>query len=177
MRVLTLCLFLLLPPAGAFAGGSVSVVKVQTFLSASAVRPGASVKLAVVATVAPGYHINDHKPSLDYLIPTEIVFGKSKSLRAEKVVYPHGKPKKFSFLDSPISVYEGETKIGAVLLAARRLRPGSYKLRGDFAYQACNDHACLAPTKVPFEVNVRVVRSGTAVKPANSGVFEKLRSH
>ena len=174
MRVVALCLFLFLAPCGSFAGGNGPVVEVRTFLASSAVHPGSEAKVAVVATVASGFHINDHQPSLDYLIPTEVVFEKTDSLRAEKVVYPGGKPRKFAFLDSPISVYEGETCFGAILRASPSLRPGTYKLRGNFDYQACNDHACLPPAKVPFEIAVRVVPSSVPLKPANSELFEKI---
>jgi DsbC/DsbD-like thiol-disulfide interchange protein len=174
MKVVALCLFLLLAPGGASAGGNDAVVEVRTFWGASAVHPGQAVRLAVVATIAPGYHINDHKPSLDYLIPTEINFAKTPSWNAEKEVYPRGNPRKFAFLDSSISVYEGETRIGAVLRAARSLRPGNYKLRGDFSYQACNDHACLPPAKVPFDIAIQVVPASVPVMPANSEVFKKI---
>jgi thioredoxin:protein disulfide reductase len=174
MRVLALCLFLFLAPCGSFAGGNGSVVGVRTFLASNAVHPGSEAKVAVVATVASGFHINDHQPSLDYLIPTEVVFEKSASLSAGDAVYPRGKSTRFDFLDSPISVYEGEIRVGAILRASRSLRPGTYKLRGNFAYQACNDHACLPPAKVPFEIAVRVVPFRVPVMPANSELFAKI---
>lgn len=174
MRVLTLCLFLLISSCGGFSAENQAVVQVKTYLGASGVHPGFQAKLAVVARIAPGYHINDHKPSREYLIRTEIVFAKSSSWRAEKVVYPHGTPRKFAFLDTPISVYEGEERFGALLRFSRSLRPGTYKLHGNLDYQACNDHACLPPAKVPFAATVRVVPGSTPVKPANSAIFEKI---
>src|SRR5271157_6299097 len=52
-------------------GQTPSVVKARMVLATSAAHPGAPAKAAVVAEIIPGYHINDHKPTLDYLIPTE----------------------------------------------------------------------------------------------------------
>jgi len=59
-------------------GQAPQVVKARMVLATSAAHPGAPAKAAVVAEIAPGYHINDHKPTLDYLIPTEVTFEASK---------------------------------------------------------------------------------------------------
>lgn len=160
MGTAAICLLLVVAASGSSAAQSRPVVQVQTFLAARATRPGSAVKVAVVARIAPGYHINDHQPSLGYLIPTQIIFQETASVKVEKVTYPRGKLTKFAFLDSPISVYEGETRFGAILRVRRALRAGNYKLRGDVAYQACNASACLPPAKAPFEITVRVAPPG-----------------
>jgi Thiol:disulfide interchange protein DsbD, N-terminal len=171
MRFVAICLWLFGVPGGS---SNRPVVQVQTFLATTAAHPGSTVKVAVVARIASGYHINDHKPSLDYLIPTQIIFAEAASLKVEKVIYPRGQLTKFAFLDSPIPVYEGETRFGGILRVSRSLRPGTYKLPAEFAYQACNDHACLPPAKVPFEITVRVVPPGVQVKLSNPEAFEKI---
>ena len=51
--------------AAAFAAGGPKVVSTQTFLATDAVHPGQTARLAVLAQIESGYHINDHKPSLD----------------------------------------------------------------------------------------------------------------
>jgi Thiol:disulfide interchange protein DsbD, N-terminal len=176
MRFVAGCLCLsLLPGVSPAEGARAAVVKVQAFLATNAAHPNSDVKVAVVAQIVPGYHINDHKPSLDYLIPTQLNFEKLSSFKVVKAVYPRGTPRKFAFLDSPISVYEGETRFGAILRVGRSLRLGTYKLRGTFAYQACTDRACLPPQKVPFEITVRVVPSSVPVKSANAELFDKIR--
>ena len=150
------------------------VVKAQTLLASDSVHPGSAVRLAVLAQIALGFHINDHHPSLDYLIPTQVTFDNFAGLKAGQVVYPKGRLRKFAFVDSPISVYEGEIRIGAKFEVARSLRPGTYNLHGKLSYQACNDHACLAPVSIPLEAVIRVVRNGVPVKPLHSEVFEKI---
>lgn len=156
------------------ADGPPAVVSARAMLATNAVHPGATVKMAVVADVHSGYHINAHKPSLDYLIPTKVIFSSSPNFKVEKVVYPRGKLKKFVFLDSPISVYEGQIRLGATLQVGRSVKPGVYSLQGKFAYQACNDHACLPPTNVPIEIHIHVVPSTIPVKPAHSEIFKKM---
>jgi Thiol:disulfide interchange protein DsbD, N-terminal len=174
MRWIAASLLVLVSAVAAFAGGPPAVVTARTFLATNAVHPGQTAKLAVLARVEPGYHINDHKPSLDYLIPTKVEFETSPSLKVEKVVYPHGKQVKFDFLDSPISVYEGEIRLGSLLKVDGSVKPGTYQLRGKFMYQACNDYACLPPASVPFEVSVRVAPPSVGLKPANSEIFKTI---
>src|SRR5579872_5564081 len=138
------CGLLVFVATSAFAAEKVSgVVKAQALLASDVVHPGSAVKLAVLAQIAQGFHINDHHPSLDYLIPTQVTFDNFAGLKAGQVVYPKGRLRKFAFVDSPISVYEGEIRIGAKFEVDRSLRPGTYNLHGKLSYQACNDHACL----------------------------------
>lgn len=174
MRWIAASLLVLLSAGAATAAGPPAVVSARTVLATNAVHPGQSAKLAVLARIEPGYHINDHKPSLDYLIPTKVEFDASPNLQVEKVVYPRGKMVKFDFLDSPISVYEGEIHLGSLLKVGSSVKPGNYPLRGKFMYQACNDHACLPPTSVPFEVSVRVAPPSVPLKSVNSEIFSTI---
>lgn len=174
MRLLTVSVLFLLAAGTACAGGPPAVVSARTVLATNVAHAGRTDKLAVVAQILPGYHINDHKPSLDYLIPTKVTFDDSPSAKVEKVVYPRGTPKKFVFLDTPISVYEGQLLVGAILLVNHSAKPGIYPLHGKLTYQACNDHACLAPTSVPLSVSIRVVASSVPQKAAHAEIFRKI---
>jgi hypothetical protein len=174
MRWVAASLLVLLSAVVAPAAGPPIVVSARTLLATNAVHPGQTAKLAVLARIKPGYHINDHKPTLDYLIPTKVEFETSPSLKVEKVVYPRGKQVKFDFLDSPISVYEGEIRLGSVLKVDGSTKPGTYHLRGKFMYQACNDSACLPPTSVPFEASVLVAPTSVPLKPTNAEIFKTI---
>lgn len=144
-------------------------------LETDAALPASSVQGAVVAQIAPGYHINDHVPSLDYLIPTQIKFEPAKDLSVEKVVYPQGELKRFAFSDTRLSVYEGKLVIGALFKIDRSVRPGDYALKGKLTYQACNDHACFPPSSAPLTLTVKVVRRGVPIKHLNGDVFNKIQ--
>jgi Thiol:disulfide interchange protein DsbD, N-terminal len=174
MRLIAASFLVLLSAVAAPASGPPIVVSARSLLATNAVHPGQTAKLAVLARIKPGYHINDHKPTLDYLIPTKVEFETPPSMKVEKVVYPRGKQVKFDFLDSPISVYEGEIRLGSVLKVDGSTKPGTYHLRGKFMYQACNDYACLPPTSVPFEASVLVAPASVPLKPANSEIFKTI---
>ena len=157
------------------AQGSAPVVEAKWVMAADAAHPNSTVKAAVVAKVASGYHINDHKPTLDYLIPTELKLDPLKQVDVKDVIYPKGMLKKFAFSDSPLSVYEGTVVVGSVLQVGRSIAPGAYALKGKFSYQACNDHACLPPASVPLTLTLKVVPRNVPLKPVNSDVFERAQ--
>src|ERR1039458_2783516 len=133
-----------------WAQSNIPVVEAHAVMATDAMHADSPVKLAVLAQVAAGYHINDHKPSLDYLIPTEFRLDSSAHFAVKNVMYPKGALKRFSFSQVPLSVYESRVVVGVILQAGKAVPAGTYSLKAKFAFQACNDHACLAPTSVPL---------------------------
>lgn len=158
-----------------WAQKGIPVVEAHAVMATDAAHADSPLKVAVVAQVAAGYHINDHKPTLDYLIPTGVKLEPSDQFSVIKVVYPKGTPKKFTFSDVPLSVYEGSMVVGALLQAGKSVPAGTYTVKGKFAYQACNDHACLAPTSVPLTLIIKVVPKNVPLKPVESNVFQRIK--
>jgi len=152
-----------------------SVVEAHAVMATDAAHADSVVKLAVLAQVAAGYHINDHKPSLDYLIPTELKVDPSDQFTVKNVVYPKGTLKKFAFSDAPLSVYEGPVVVGMLLQSGKGLPAGIYTLKAKFGYQACNDHACLPPASVPLSVTMRIVPRNVPLKSVESDVFRGIK--
>ncbi len=160
---------------GARAQGSKHVVEAKTVLEADGAAPGATLKAAAIARIAPGYHVNDHKPSQEYLIPTEWRLEGTPEISVLKLIYPKGEVKKFAFSDEGLSVYAGQLTIGALLKVSPAAKPGVYTLKGNFTYQACNDHACLPPRSLPVELEVKVLTRGASARRANAEVFRHVR--
>jgi len=173
--ILLACLSAGLVAALAVAANPTPVVSARALLATDAAYPGSSVRAAVVAEVSPGFHINDHKPTVDYLIPTQLKLETSKDLGAGQIVYPKGQLKKFAFADEALSVYEGTFVVGAEVKVGPSVKAGTYTLNGKLSYQACNDRACFPPTSVPLSLAVKVVPRGTALKRLNADVFNKLQ--
>jgi len=150
------------------------IVEARALVATDGAHANSTVKLAVLAQVAAGYHINDHKPTLDYLIPTELKVEPSQQFTVQSVVYPKGTLEKFPFSDVRLSVYENSLAVGAVLATAKTVTPGEYTLKAKFAYQACNDHACLAPASVPLTVTVKIVPRNVPLKSVEPDVFQRI---
>jgi len=153
-----------LAAAAAWAQAPAQVVTAKVTMASPEARPNSVVRAAVVVEVVPGYHINDHHPSLDYLIPTEVKLEPDKQVTVQDITYPKGEPKKFAFSDAPLSVYEGTVRVDVALQVERKTLPGNYEVKGKLAYQACNDHACLPPASVPLLFSFKVVRRGASVR-------------
>ena len=148
-------------------------VQAHIALATDAVHAGSQVKMVVVAEIPAGFHINDHKPTLEYLIPTEVKVTAASPLSVKGVFYPRGEPRKFTFEDTPLSVYAGSVVIGALLEVPSSAAPGEYGLQGKISYQACNDQACFPPSSVPVTLKVKVVGEKVRLKPVNQDVFRR----
>ncbi len=174
-RILAAGLLLCIPASATLAQKLPPVVAARALVSADGAYPGSSIKAAVVADVSPGFHINDHQPTLDYLIPTELKLEVGEDLTASKLVYPKGQARKFEFADTPLSVYEGTFAVVALLKVARTAAPGIHTIKGKLAYQACNQQACFPPASVPVTLEIKVVPRGVTLKRLNTDVFGKLQ--
>jgi thiol:disulfide interchange protein DsbD len=173
--LLSSCFLALVAAQAGWAQVNLSVVEAHAVMSTDAAHANSSVKLAVLAQVAEGYHINDHKPTLDYLIPTQLKLDPSDQFTLAKAVYPKGKLIRFAFSDVPLSVYEGKVEVGILLQAAKAVPPGTYTLKAKFAYQACSDHACLPPSSVPLSVTIKVVPPDVPLRAVESNVFQRIK--
>jgi hypothetical protein len=151
------------------------VVDVHVMTETDAVHADSETKVAVVAEIAAGYHINNHKPTLDYLIPTKFELTPTDQFQVKSVVYPKGSPIKFPFSDVPLSVYEGKLVVPVLLQVAKSVAPGTYPLKVKFRYQACSEHACLPPASAPVEVELRVVAPNVPLKVLEKNAFQRIK--
>src|SRR5215471_11511141 len=90
-------LLILITACVSFAQGSERVVKATGYASVDAVRPGDKFKVAIAVEVGEGYHINAHRPTLDYLIPTSVALGAPAGITFSDEKYPAPKHRKFEF--------------------------------------------------------------------------------
>jgi DsbC/DsbD-like thiol-disulfide interchange protein len=109
------------------------------------------------------------------LIPTELKVDPSDQFTVKNIVYPQGALRRFVFSDVPLSVYEGRVVVGMVLQVGKAVPAGTYTLKARFAYQACNDHACLPPTSVPITLTIKIVPRSVPLKPIESDVFQRIK--
>ena len=143
-----------LAPARAQGPTIVSVASVKA--SPVTVVPGGHGTLMVTLSVAPGYHINAHKPNDPNLIPTSLtaasagaVFGAAR--------YPVTKTIKVSYTPKPILVYESRATILMPFTVAKSAKHGKkMAILGTLSFQGCNQASCFAPTSLPVHATVGV---------------------
>lgn len=161
---------------GAFT--SSRVVKPQAYLSFDKVPPGSAFRVAVVAQVESGWHINADKPSLEYLIATrlELAGPAGSGIELGAPLYPAFQEKAFSFTDGKtLRVFEGRVAIGLEGRLPREAAPGIHKLAGTLTVQACSDTSCLAPAKLPVEVPVPVAAPGEPINATHPEIFGGIK--
>ena len=177
MKIIKLIsIFILLLTVNSFAqfGVRKDLIKVKTYQSFDKVYQGSEFKLSLEVNVDEGWHINSDKPYDEYLIPTSLTIVDNPNFKLKKVVYPKPHDYKFSFSDSPLSVWEGTIYKGALIQVDSNTVPGIYSLVVKLQYQACNEMSCQAPTSVKDTINIEVADKTSPVNSINEDIFEKI---
>src|SRR5262249_16947213 len=166
--------FLLFITSLSYAQGSDRVVKATGYVSVDAIRPGDKFKVAVAVEVGEGYHINAHRPTLDFLIPTTLALGAPAGITFAEERYPAPKHRKFEFSpDTELAVHEGTIYVTADVEAGKAIQQGTATIRALVTVQACNDSQCLAPADLAVEIPIKLVAAKQQVKPANADIFAR----
>jgi thiol:disulfide interchange protein DsbD len=160
----------------AFAQGTAyppaaSVLQPQAYVSLQPVPRGQVFEIAVVSKISPGFHVNAHEPSEEYLIPTRVLVDLPPGFVLVDTTYPRGVMRAFRFSKTQLRVYESSFTVLMNLRADAGTPLGPKKLGLTVAYQACNQDACLPPTKVQVAAAFEVASADTPTHPANASIF------
>jgi len=133
---------------------SVDVVKAMP--QEATLAPGESGDAVVRLQIKDGYHVNANPPSQSYLKATEIELKPQQGISVEFITYPDPLIRNFSFSETPLKVYEGETNLKIHLFADKTTTPGKHNLSAQLRVQACDDKVCYAPGALDVTVPVNV---------------------
>jgi thioredoxin:protein disulfide reductase len=149
---------------------SSEVVVPKLVADADRLVSGKPFRLAVVADVKAGWHVNSHTPKEDFLIPTEVKVKPAPGLKFSAVAYPNQLERKFAFSEQKLAVYEGKTVFLVPGTVDALAAPGPRTITAVLSYQPCNDNQCLPPAQLTVMLAIEVTKTGDA-KPANADVF------
>ena len=138
------------PPAIA----SVDVVKATP--QETTLARGESGDAVVRLQITNGYHVNANPPSQPYLKPTEIEIPSAQGISVEFITYPDPLVRTFSFSETPLKVYEGQTELKVRLKADKSAASGKRNLSAKLRVQACDDKVCYAPGAMDLVMPVNV---------------------
>lgn len=124
-------------------------------IAKGSVSKGTTVRGYAVLKIPGGLHVNSYKPDSEYAIPTRVTVN-GDGVRAFGVTYPAGKKKRFSFSDTPISVYEGRAYFGFKVSVPKNYKRKTVRVKVSVRYQACTDEVCYAPKTKTIWVTARV---------------------
>lgn len=153
--------------------GSTEMVDVTTYINVDAVQRGESFRAAIVLNIEDNWHVNAHRPTLDYLIGTEVSMESHDRFIIADILYPEPDTYEFAFAGGEdLLVYSGNVPIYLDYRASSGLEPGSYELKGSVRVQACDDQNCLAPSDLSFRIQFEVVDEETSVQTVHSEIFD-----
>ncbi len=148
------------------------IVTTHSFVSLDPVPRGKEFQAAIVVKIATGYHMNSHKPSDSYLIPTTVTPQLPAGFTLAEAIYPAGRNEKFPFSpDKPLNVYSGSVTFRLRLAADDGAALGAATIPVTLRFQACNLSACLPPVKVPVSLELQVVAAGASTHAAHPEIF------
>lgn len=143
----------------------------EAFIDFDKVRQGSEFKLALVAKIGEGYHIQAPKPPEGF-IATTLTVEAPKGFSVVRTWYPPTEVKEV--LGQKLPLYEGTQIFAALLKADKSAKLGKAILTVKLRYQACDDKSCYPPRTLTLTVPVEVVPPNAPVKPVNEEVFKKL---
>jgi len=112
---------------------------------------GKASAVALHFRVAPGLHINSHKPKEEFLIPTTFSVPAGEGVQLESAKYPDGV--EYALAVDPgtkLNVYTGEFTIDARLVP----EAGDHLVEARLRYQACDENACMPPKTIKVAIDV-----------------------
>jgi DsbC/DsbD-like thiol-disulfide interchange protein len=149
-----------------------SIVKPQAYVSLQPVPRGKEFQVAIVAEIARGYHMNSHKPTDAYLIPTTLTPQLPSGFQLVDTIYPDGKLEKFAFSpDKALDVYSGSVTLRLRLTTQADAPLGAATIPLTLRYQACSESTCLPPVKVPVGVKLDVADANAKARPLHPEIF------
>jgi len=142
------------------------VVKSEAYTSFEPVARGREFQVAVVLKIRDGYHINARKPTLEYLIPTDLKVEIPAGYKASEVTYPDGTLKSFAFSQNEkLNVYTGIVVLRLKVTPPQDAPIGAQHIPLKLRYQACNDSVCLPPVRQDVDASFTVAAVGKAAHP------------
>jgi len=117
------------------------------------VKPGGNVVAVVQVKLEKAWHLQSNKPSEPNFIPTVLTLVPTPGVNATTIKYPEGKAEKVQGLAKPLSVYDGDFQISALLkLDANARLP--LTIPATLSYQACQGATCYPPKKLKIDIAV-----------------------
>jgi len=147
----------------------------HAFVSATAVRPGGTFRVAVHLSIDAAWHVQANPPSEESFIATTLTLDPAAGLAPGTVRYPEGTRLDAPALGGTLLVFNDGVVFGAEVRVAPDAAPGERVLRGKVTFQACDDHTCLFPKSVELTFPIRVDPAAVAsAGDENPEIFRAL---
>jgi uncharacterized protein YyaL (SSP411 family) len=140
-------------PAGTLRAAPLSLHLVDPTPAASS---GGTASTTLVLRLDEGWHVNSARPNHPDLVATRVSLAPGTRLELAPPAYPGAIERALPFLDGPLSLYEGEARIGLEVRVPADSPIGPIDAGLELRVQACDERRCLAPTTHVLPLQVRV---------------------
>jgi hypothetical protein len=120
-------------------------------------KVGTTVEAKLPLQVLSGYHVQSNTPSDPYLIALKLTWNPGP-IESAGVTFPKPQMEKYSFSETPLSVFSGNFEVATKFKVSASAIPGPSAVTGKLRYQACNDSMCLPPKTIDVKLQVDIVR-------------------
>jgi uncharacterized protein YyaL (SSP411 family) len=143
----------------------------RVYFAADKLTAGQPTPVAVVVTIADGWHLNANPPQPRFVIPTELSLESKSGTRLDGVRYPAGHEFRVAGINESLLVYEKQVTLLGQLLPPAGSAGTTDELTLVLRYQACNDQTCLQPLRVRLTGTIPIAAPGEAVQTLNESLF------
>jgi len=119
-----------------------------------AIEKGGEAQVTLRVRLQPGYHVNSHKPSDEFLIPLKLTW--EGPLTPVETRFPEPRQERYGFAEKPLSVFTGDFDIGVRFRAPAEAAAREAAMTGKLRYQACTDKLCLPPRTVTIRFTAEI---------------------
>lgn len=113
-------------------------------------------RATVKVEVKEGFHIQADSVTVEFLIPTMIMFEDDSRFVPDSVVFPEAVDFTFEGIEEQWKVFDGSFDVLVVFHANRDVAKGAARWKGNLRYQACDRVRCYSPRSADFEIPVDV---------------------
>jgi thiol:disulfide interchange protein DsbD len=150
------------------------IISLSIHSSINKFKSSGSYPIAIEVDIKKPYHINTPNPLEAFLIPTTLKFKESEGIAYGKIFFPKSELKTFAFSEKPLAVFEDKIFIYVYISIAPDYGKKELLIEGTFGYQACDDHACLAPAEYTFSQQFPLAALEETIVPINQAIFASM---
>ncbi len=150
------------------------ILSAKGYISLDKIQPGTDFKIAVVASIIEGWHVNAN-PTREPLIPTEITLPDNQNISFGDVVYPVGDTLNLESIGGLASVYHDTITFGIPATVNKNATIETSTLNLKLTYQACNDEQCLFPVTLDVKIPLEIVSKNETVQQVNEDIFASIK--
>lgn len=171
MRKLFFLLLLLTNTLYAQIGEEIDILDHAVVSEVNKAMPNSQLQLAIILDIHSDLHINAHKTSEDFLIPTVVDIAPQPYYTVKGISYPEAVMRTL-FAQQKLAVYEDEVVIYVTLELTDAMPADSLIITGALSYQGCNDQTCFQPQEDALRFAVPITRDASKVESIHSNLFD-----